>query len=369
MRAPGFRGSLRLDKMRRPMLYRKLLRPLLFRLDPEKAHHLALGVLRWTMRLPGLLALTGAVYERRSPRLARTVFGLEFRNPVGLAAGFDKEARVLPALERLGFGFLEVGAISSQGRPGNPRPRIFRLPEDRGLINRMGLPNAGAVETARRLATMRRLRVPLLANIVKTADLEGDLDAMAADYLVTLEAVFPHVDGFTVNVSCPATPELRAFGRRGAMEKLLRALVERRDRLARETSSARKPLILKVSPDIDDEERDVIVDAAQAGLLDGLVLTNTTTRRPEGLRAGAPVLAERGGLSGAPLFPIACERVRWFRERLGPELPIIGVGGIMSAKEARAMLEAGATLIEVYTGFVYEGPAIVRKILAGLEPR
>ncbi|MCA9321037.1 MAG: hypothetical protein KDB53_09895 [Planctomycetes bacterium] len=228
------------------MLYRTLIRPLLFSIDPERAHHLALRVLPW------LKPILGWRFVCRTPALERTLWGLQFRNPLGLAAGFDKEARVVGALERLGFGFLEIGAVSSQARPGNPRPRIFRLREDRGLINRMGLPNAGAAATAARLARNPKPGVPLFANIVKTADLEGTIDEMADDYLVTLEALFPYVDGFTVNVSCPASPELREFGRGDAMFRLLGGLVERRDALrAGAGTEAVKPLILKVSPDID----------------------------------------------------------------------------------------------------------------------
>ena len=342
------------------MLYRSLIRPLLFRMDPERAHHLALTALRWAGR-PPLGPLLSLLFEKRVPADPVELWGMTFRNRVGLAAGFDKEARVVPALERLGFGFLEVGAISSEARPGNPRPRIFRLPEDRGLINRMGLPNAGAEETARRLADLRP-RVPVFANIVKTADLEGSLDEMAEDYEKTLRVLFPHVSGFTVNISCPASPELRDFGGEEAMARLLGGLGALRDRLARKQSARFKPLILKVSPDVDERERAVIVEAAQSGLLDGLVLTNTTTRRPDDLKASAAVTGERGGLSGAPLFPIALEQVRWFAQKLEGRVPIIGVGGIDSPEKARRMREAGADLIEVFTGFIYEGPSLIRTL-------
>ncbi len=346
------------------MVYRSLIRPLLFRMDPERAHHLALKALRWAGRFP-LNAVLSFMFENRVPSRPVQLWGMTFRNPVGLAAGFDKEARVLTGLERLGFGFLEVGAISSVARPGNPRPRIFRLPDDRGLINRMGLPNAGADVTARRLAALRP-RVPVFANIVKTADLEGSLEEMAEDYEKTLRILFPHVSGFTVNISCPASPELRDFGGEEAMARLLGGLRALRDRLAKEQGAPFKPLILKVSPDVEDEERDVIVEAARSGLLDGLVLTNTTTRRPDDLKAPATVTGERGGLSGAPLFPIALAQVRWFAERLEGRVPIIGVGGIDSGEKARQMMDAGADLIEVFTGFIYEGPALIPRIVRAL---
>ncbi len=346
------------------MVYRSLIRPLLFRMDPEEAHHLALKALRWAGRFP-LSAAVSLMFENRVPSRPVGLWGMTFRNPVGLAAGFDKEARVVPGLERLGFGFLEVGAVSSVPRPGNPRPRIFRLPDDRGLINRMGLPNAGAQATAQRLAAVSP-RVPVFANIVKTADLEGSLDEMAEDYEKTLRILFPHVSGFTVNISCPASPELRDFGGEEAMARLLGGLGALRDRLTKEHDAPFKPLILKVSPDVDERERAVIVEAAQSGLLDGLVLTNTTTRRPHGLKASATVTEERGGLSGAPLFPIALAQVGWFAEKLEGRVPIIGVGGIDGPDKARQMMNAGADLLEVFTGFIYEGPSLIRRIVRAL---
>lgn len=343
------------------MLYRGVLRPILFSMDPESAHHAALAALRAASATALTRRLVRALWFRGTPELKQMIWGLEFPGPVGLAAGFDKHARALPALAQLGFGFLEVGAISATPRAGNPRPRIFRLPRDRGLINRMGLPNPGAAEAVRRLARMRRLDVPLFANVVKSTDGEMSTEDTAAEYVAALEAVAPHVDGFTVNVSCPAAPELRDLGRGDAMRELLCPLVARRDALRGE---AVKPLILKVSPDVDDEERDVIAACCAEGLLDGLVLTNTTTRRPESLRAEASVTGEGGGLSGAPLHEIALAHVRWFAERV--DVPIIGVGGIFDAAGARRMLDAGAALVEVYTGFVYEGPSLPGRIARGL---
>ncbi|MCB9834246.1 MAG: quinone-dependent dihydroorotate dehydrogenase [Planctomycetes bacterium] len=356
------------------MIYQRLIRPLLFRLDPERAHHLAYCLLKWASRIGPLKALLGALYGVRRPELAQTIWGLEFPNPVGLAAGFDKHSLALPALSRMGFGFVEVGAISSVARPGNPRPRIFRLKADRGLINRMGLPNPGAEETARRLAAFRDRRVPVLANIVKTADLDGDAATMVADYVETLSRILPQVDGFTINISCPATPNLKTLGKKEAMEELLRRLAAERDRLVAAGDGRPRPLILKVSPDVGEAEKEAIVAACSQGLADGLVLTNTTTQRPASLKSDASVLAERGGLSGAPLFPISLAMVRDFAARTGGRTPIIAVGGIASAREAREMLDAGASLVEVYTGYVYEGPSLPRRIVeelaaSGWRPR
>lgn len=347
------------------MLYQALVKPLLFRMDPEDAHHLALKALGFACRAP-FGAVAEALFGTNDRRHEKKLWGLTFKNPVGLAAGFDKNALVVPALARLGFGFLEVGAVSSAARPGNPRPRIFRLPDDRGLINRMGLPNDGCEAIGKRLQALRgRVPVPLFANIVKTSDLVGDTQTMAADYVTTLRAILPHVDGVTVNVSCPATPELKAFNKADAMFGLLEILAKERTVIAPAAGgTAARPMLLKVSPDIDLEEREVIVAAAHAGLLDGLVLTNTTTTRPRGLEAPAKVVAERGGLSGKPLQGRSIELIGWYAERV--KVPIVGVGGIFSAADAKAAMAAGAQLVEVYTGFVYEGPALIKRIVRGL---
>lgn len=344
------------------MFYRGLLRPILFSMDPESAHHFALKGLRLASSLSPARGLLRALWHRDVVGLEQTLWGLDFPNPVGLAAGFDKYAHALPALANLGFGFLEVGAVSAQPREGNPRPRIFRLPDDRGLINRMGLPNPGAATTVARLSRMKPLDVPLLANVVKTTEGALSTEETAAEYIEVLEAIAPYVDGFTVNVSCPAAPELRELGRGDAMRELLAPLVASRDAVK---GDAVKPLILKVSPDVDDEERDVIVACCRDGLLDGLVLTNTTTRRPQTLRAGEEVTGQAGGLSGAPLHEVAVSHVAWFAERV--DVPIIGVGGVFDAAGARRMLDAGASLVEVYTGFVYEGPSLPGRIATGLE--
>ena len=349
------------------MSYRSLLRPLLFRMDPETAHHWALGALRFASAVSPLRSLIKAIYKPDPEGMSQEIWGFRFEHPVGLAAGFDKDARVIPALESLGFAFIEVGAISSQARPGNPRPRIFRLPDDQGLINRMGLCNDGARAIASRLSQIKRPGVPVFANIVKTADLDGDAATMAADYVETLEAVLPWVDGFTVNVSCPATPNLKTLGRQDAMFELLKRLKEARDRGVLEHGGPKRPLILKVSPDVDDEESAAIVAAAAEGLLDGLVLTNTTTTRPESLKAPQSVTSEKGGLSGQPLFNLAHSRVKAFADATNGSVPIIAVGGISNAEQAKAMLDAGASLVEVYTAFVYAGPSLIKTIVNDLK--
>ncbi len=349
------------------VIYKHLIRPIFFSMDPERAHHFALAGLRLASRLPLMPTVLRGLFGFHDPEMAQELWGIRFPNPVGLAAGFDKNSLALPALGNMGFGFVEVGAISSEARPGNPRPRIFRLKEDEALINRMGLPNPGADETARRLASLKHRPVPILANIVKNADLDGAIPVMAADYVKTLTAVFPHVDGFTVNVSCPATPNLKAFNEKDALFELLGVLRQARDDLAEAQGCKKKPLIVKVSPDVTDGERDVLVEAAALALLDGLVLTNTTTQRPKALRTGGDVLEQQGGLSGPPLFPIALAKVKEFAEKTGGQVPIIAVGGISTGEQALQMLNAGASLVEVYTGFVYHGPTLPKTIAKSLK--
>ena len=352
------------------MLYRSLLRPLLFRMDPEKAHHLGLAALRAASVAPWMLR---PFFSRPPESLRRELFGLSFPGPVGLAAGFDKNALAVPALARLGFGFLEVGAVSAEARPGNPGPRIFRLPDDGGLINRMGLPNDGAAVISERLAALRRRAqpdLPLFANIAKTSDLEGDTDTMAADYVKSLDLVLPHVDGVSVNISCPARPELAAFGQRDAMRSLLERVKDSVERsLPARGERPRPAVLLKVSPDIDEGEKEAIDDAAGLGLLDGLVLTNTTRSRPVSLKAPAAITDEAGGLSGRPLFSKALSLVAEFSKRAAGELPIVGVGGISEPEDAERMLEAGADLVEIYTGFVYGGPGLPGRIHRHLARR
>jgi dihydroorotate dehydrogenase len=347
------------------MIYSQIIRPLLFQMDPETAHHCALRALRILQAMPGGGAIA-SMFFGAGPAQKKTLWGLEFENPVGLAAGFDKNALVAPILARMGFGFLEVGAVSRHARPGNPRPRIFRLPKDRALINRMGLPNDGAEAIAQRLAKMGRLSVPLFANIVKTSDLVGDAATMAEDYVITLRFILPWVDGVTVNVSCPATPELKAFGKRDALMTLLVALKTERDAILSTGDGRFRPMLVKVSPDIDIEERNVLVEAALAGQFDGFVLTNTTTSRPSGLAADASILAERGGLSGGPLRTRALDMIAWFANATGGKIPIIGVGGIFTADHAKAALDAGASLVEIYTGYVYGGPSLPKSIVGGI---
>jgi dihydroorotate dehydrogenase len=334
------------------LLYKTLLRPALFSLDPERVHHLAIAALRGVARLP---------WEARSdPRLAREVFGIRFPNPVGLAAGFDKNALVLPAWEKLGFGFVEAGTITAAGQAGNPRPRVFRLPSQGAIINRMGFNNDGAEAVAARLARLKASGrwpcVPIGLNIGKTK--VTPLEEAAADYLFSFEKLFPFADYFVLNVSSPNTPGLRALQDAAALDQLL-AAIQRRNRELSPTPRL-SPVLLKIAPDLDFPQIEEIIALLLRHGLAGIVATNTTLDHssiPEAKR-------EQGGLSGLPLRARSTEIVR-FIARL-TDLPIIAAGGIHDAASALEKFDAGAALVQLYTGFIYEGPALIRRITSAL---
>ena len=339
------------------MLYRSLIRPLLFRLDAETAHHLTFEMLRTATRIPGMMPLVRLACGGPPPGLERTVFGLKFPNPVGLAAGLDKDAMVNEGWEAFGFGFVEIGTVTPRPQPGNDRPRLFRLPPDRAIINRMGFNSSGVdvvVERLKRVPTERR--IILGANIGKNKVTPNE-DA-ENDYLTCLTKLFPYVDYFVVNVSSPNTPGLRELQDREPLTKLLTKLQD-----YNQSQPAPKPLLLKIAPDLGDSQLDDIIAIAAETQLAGVVATNTTTAR-----AGLTTPEERvkaigmGGLSGAPLTQRSTEVVRYLHTHSEGRLPIIAVGGIMTPEDAIEKLHAGASLIQLYTGFVYEGPALVRGI-------
>ncbi len=336
------------------MIYRTLVRPILFRMDPEWSHDLALTV----------LGATGPLWERLSkpptagdPRLAVTVCGIRFPTPVGLAGGFDKAARALWAWPVLGFGFVEVGTVTALPQPGNPRPRVFRLPEDEGLINRLGFNSPGADAMAQRLAAFRRsghYPIPLGVNIGKSRAVPNE--QAIEDHVFSLERLHPYADFLVVNISSPNTPGLRGLQAREAITPLLDGLAHHNRALGA------KPLFVKVAPDLTDGELEEIVFAID-GRADGIVATNTTVRR-DGLRSAAR--DEPGGLSGRPLHPLAIQVIRTLWRLTGGRVPIIGVGGIFTAEEAYETIKAGATFVELFTGFVYGGPGTPLRIADGL---
>lgn len=342
-----------------------VLRPLLFRLDAERAHGWTLRLLNAAHQLGILqLALPGAGAGAGAGSGAATgagsspvrLMGLTFPNRVGLAAGYDKNATCIDALGMLGFGFIEVGTVTPKPQPGNARPRIFRIREAQAVINRMGFPNEGVAALCARLR-LRRFRGVCGVNIGKNAG--TPLEQAEADYAACLQAVYPYADYVTVNVSSPNTVGLRELEQEGRLARLLESLLETRARLVRE-HSRRVPLLVKLSPDLSDEA--LAATAAVVGKLgiDGVVATNTTIQRPR--VAGLPGAGEAGGLSGAPLLELATATVRKLRGHLGAGVPIIGVGGIASAACARQMLAAGADLMQIYTGLVYRGPRLVREL-------
>ncbi|HUY76694.1 MAG TPA: quinone-dependent dihydroorotate dehydrogenase [Ktedonobacterales bacterium] len=361
------------------MLYQRVARPLLFGVagrDPEAIHERMLGALALASRSSALtraVALLGEIDAggRRATGKPqeRNVFGLRFPNPVGLAAGFDKNGVAIPALAALGFGFVEIGTITRYAQPGNPRPRLFRLPADEALINRMGFNNQGAEAVALRLARLpRRALGGALLGISLGKSKITPLDDAVDDYLGSLELLYPFGDYFAVNISSPNTPGLRALQERDRLDALLAALTARLRAYAdRDRRAAPKPLLVKVAPDLDDTALAEVVEVCLARGASGLSAVNTTISR-DGLSERTPTTlrAEAGGLSGRPLQQRALEVVRFLAARGAERLPVVGCGGVFTVDDARRLLDAGAALVQLYTGFIYEGPGIARRIARGL---
>lgn len=343
---------------------RLLVRPLhLF--EPERAHRLALASLEWLGKHPRLRRAVNGLLSYEDPRLEQELFGLTFRNPVGLAAGFDKDGRAVAGLAALGFGFLELGSVSAHLSPGNPQPRLFRLPKDRAIINRMGIPSEGADRVAERLAKVARHLeahpIPIGLNLSFTSQLPLGREEVIVDYLESFRKLYPYADYFAINLSCPNLPEVEFDPTSPEDARLLLArLAEERARLG-----GKKPILIKVSPDWSEAELDRDLEVAR-GYIDGIIAVNTTTSRA-GLSTRDPrLISQEGGLSGPPLRERATEVIAYIYRRTGGKLPIIGVGGIFTALDAFEKICAGASLVQVYTGLIYEGPGIVRKINRGL---
>jgi dihydroorotate dehydrogenase len=341
------------------MLYRAL-QPLLFRLDPERAHNLALTCL---VAVEWLLSRrTHPPQPWTHPALAQQLWNVRFANPIGLAAGFDKDARAPHVWPLLGFGFAELGTITALPQPGNPPPRLFRLPGDRAIINRFGFNNSGADAAARRLATLQRRAAPTIPigiNIGKSR--ATPLDDAARDYANSLRVLFPFAAYIVINVSSPNTPGLRDLQADAHLVSLLTALRRENEACAQAHGRAPRPLLIKLAPDLTDEALARIVEVAR-GAAAGFVATNTTTQR-DGL---STPLDESGGLSGAPLRDRATAVIRTLYRLAGSDLPIIGVGGIFNAEDAYAKIRAGASVVQLYTGMIFEGPLLARAIGRGL---
>lgn len=343
------------------MIYRKLVRPLVFGLtrgDPEQAHDTTVDLLRRIGGTGFFRILAHHLVALRDPRLEREVCGIRFPNPVGLAGGFDKDGVAVQALAALGFGFIEVGTVTLRPQRGNPRPRLFRLPQSRAVINRMGFNNAGAEALAKQLRRVWPPAAPVGVSLGKNKTTPED--RAAEDYCQALRLVHPYLDYFAVNVSSPNTPGLRSLQGRAALDGLLARLQETAAELA--GGEPAKPLFLKIAPDLTREQVGEVLDVCDARRVSGIIATNTTVGR-EGVKGVERVLAdEAGGLSGRPLTARSRAIVAFIHRETGGRLPIIGVGGIQSADDALRMLDAGASLIQVYTGLIYQGMALVRDI-------
>jgi dihydroorotate dehydrogenase len=337
----------------------QLIKPLLFQFDPEEVHYFVTRSLKRFDRLPGGRALSRLLWDLQDKRLEREVFGLKFKNPVGLAAGFDKNAELISEMADMGFGFVEVGTVTPLPQPGNIKPRMFRLPADKALINRMGFNNLGVDVAAERIAAWRRnaresQKGLLIGGNIGKNKMTPNEDAVN-DYIKCFDRLFDVVDYFVVNVSSPNTPGLRALQEKEPLMKILNTLQQRNSK-----NGITRPILLKIAPDLTHEQLDDIVEIVQKTGIAGIIATNTTVVR-EGLKS-EKLSNETGGLSGRPLTQRSTEVIRYLAERSKGSFPIIGVGGIHSPEDAIEKLKAGASLLQLYTGFIYEGPGLINRI-------
>jgi dihydroorotate dehydrogenase len=336
-------------------MYRYIIRPLFFLLAAERIHHFVFIILKVKSKIPGFKSLIQLFFSFKQPQLHRQILGLHFQNPVGLAAGFDKDAKLIDELACFGFGFIEIGTLTPKPQPGNDKPRLFRLPKDKALINRMGFNNGGVLDAVERLRK-RKSKVIVGGNIGKNKITPNE--NAFADYAYCFEALYPYVDYFVVNVSSPNTPGLRELQEKEPLRKLLSDV--------KSLSLAKplpKPILLKIAPDLTPSQLDDVIEILKETKTDGVIATNTTISREE-LKTDKSVIDAigSGGLSGKPLTDKSNEIIKYLRQQLGKEYPIIGVGGIMTPEDAVAKIKAGANLIQIYTGFIYEGPGFVKRI-------
>ena len=340
-------------------MYKSILKPLLFRKNPESAHYFTFAWIKRAFNLPLVNTLLKQHFGLEDKSLEREVFGITFKNPVGLAAGFDKDAKLIDEMSMLGFGFIEIGTLTPKGQKGNPQPRLFRLPQDQALINRMGFNNGGVAEAVERLKR-RKSQVIIGGNIGKNKVTPNE--QAVDDYLYCLKALHPFVDYFVVNVSSPNTPNLRDLQEKEPLKKLLTEVKK-----ANDAEVKPKPILLKIAPDLTEGQLDDIVEIILETKIDGVIATNTTIDRSQ-LRTDAKAVEAigAGGVSGKVLAQRSTEVIRYLAEKSGNAFPIVGVGGIFTAQDAIDKLEAGASLVQVYTGMIYEGPSMVKNIKKGL---
>jgi dihydroorotate dehydrogenase len=343
-------------------MYRFFVRPLLFLFPPEFIHHITFNLLKVVGKFPGALSLFHKVFTLQNPKLERRLFGLTFPNPVGLAAGFDKNALLIDELSVFGFGFIEIGTLTPRPQPGNEKPRLFRLPADQALINRMGFNNDGVEEAVKHLRN-KKSNVLVGGNIGKNKVTPNE--KAFEDYTECFESLFPYVDYFVVNVSSPNTPNLRALQEKEPLKRLLNSV-----KALNQTKENPKPILLKIAPDLSESQLHDVVEILLETKTDGVIATNTTISR-QGLITDAPTISAigQGGLSGRPLRNRATAVISFLRKELGKDYPIIGVGGIMTPEDAIEKIQAGADLIQIYTGFIYEGPGFVKRINKAIVSR
>lgn len=345
------------------MLYKNIAKPVLFRMDPERAHHLTIDGLHTAGNIPGGRALLRAMYGVPSyPELETELWGIRFPNPVGLAAGLDKNAKAVPGFSSIGFGFMEVGTVTPQPQPGNEQPRLFRLPEDLALINRMGFNNVGIEGMKRNLRNQGKRTIPLAINIGKNKATPNE--KAEDDYRACIQGLYGYGDFFVVNISSPNTPDLRNLQHGDDLSRLLSAVKEEVRIQHARFGGREKPVLVKIAPDLQREEVEYMVETIVRSGVSGIIASNTTISR-DGLTN--PNRSETGGLSGRPLTERSTELIRTLYRATGGQLPIIGSGGIFTAEDAYEKIRAGASLVEVYTALIYEGPGLLRRLNSGLR--
>ena len=336
-------------------MYKSIIRPIFFSFDPEKIHHFTFSLIKFVSKIPVMSSIFRSLYQVKDTRLEREVFGIKFPNPVGLAAGFDKEAKLYNELSNFGFGFIEIGTITPKAQTGNPKKRLFRLKKDQAIINRMGFNNQG-VEAAIKNLKKKQANLIVGGNIGKNTNTSPE--DYTADYELCFKALHPYVDYFVVNVSCPNVGSHAKLQDKGYLLELLGSL-----KTLNQKELKQKPIVLKIAPDLNNQQLDEIVEVVAATKIDGVIAANTSVNRA-GLQTSITELETigNGGLSGKPITDRSTAVIKYLSEKSNKSFPIIGVGGIHSAQDAIDKLKAGATLVQVYTGFIYEGPKLVKEI-------
>ncbi len=336
-------------------MYKRIIRPLFFLIDPEQVHHFTFFILKFITKIPGVSLLLKKKYQVTNAKLERTVFGLTFKNPVGLAAGFDKNAQLYNELENFGFGFIEIGTVTPRAQKGNPKKRLFRLKSDKAIINRMGFNNKGVVEIVKNLKN-RNKHIIIGGNIGKNTD--SLAEDYTNDYVSCFKALHPYVDYFVLNISCPNVGSMEKLQDKSYLLELIKAIKNEN-----KTATTSKPILIKISPDLNQIQLDEIIELVLETKIDGVIATNTSVSR-ETLRTASKELSKigQGGLSGFPIKDKSTAVIRYLATKSNKAFPIIGVGGIHSPKDAIDKLDAGADLVQIFTGFIYEGPSLVKRI-------